>query len=50
MPADRKCGMRYLVLLVLADLIAVDGDPSREITKLHSVRLVMKNGVLYLAP
>lgn len=32
---------------LLADLIAVDGDPSKDLAKLHSIRLVMKNGTIY---
>ena len=35
---------------LLADIIAVDGDPSVDIKNVRKIKLVMKDGVVYKAP
>jgi imidazolonepropionase-like amidohydrolase len=35
---------------MLADLVAVDGDPSVDIKNVRKVKLVMKEGIIYKTP
>jgi imidazolonepropionase-like amidohydrolase len=47
---DRPADLGAIVPGAFADIVAVTGDPLKNITELERVRFVMKDGVVYLKP
>jgi imidazolonepropionase-like amidohydrolase len=45
---DRSHDLGQIPPGYLADIIAVDGNPSQDITSLESIRFVMKDGAIHL--
>jgi len=47
---DRQADLGAIVPGAFADIVAVAGDPLKDITELERVRFVMKDGVVHLKP
>jgi imidazolonepropionase-like amidohydrolase len=47
---DRQADLGAIVPGAFADIVAVTGDPLKDITELERVRFVMKDGVVYVKP